>query len=49
VVARTWASWHWHGTAVFAGGLVLLALLIPTSDPPVGESTGCDDVGEAVF
>ncbi len=32
LVARFWASWHWHGNALFAVGLVLVALLIPASD-----------------
>ncbi len=32
LVARFWASWHWHGNAVFAVSLVLLALLIPASE-----------------
>ncbi|MCT0224758.1 MFS transporter [Synechococcus sp. CS-1328] len=32
LVAHAWASWQWHGNAVFAASLVLLALLIPTSD-----------------
>ncbi|WP_457767932.1 MFS transporter [Cyanobium sp. ULC084] len=34
LLAHYWASWHWHGNALFAASLVLLALLIPTSGRP---------------
>ncbi|MFM7675215.1 MAG: MFS transporter [Synechococcus sp.] len=35
-VAHAWARWEWQGSTVFAAGLVLVALLIPASEPAGG-------------